>query len=169
MSSTMSLNANLLLAAFSGVVGIIALIVVMYILRLLGSKVNFIEIFGTLFKDPSEKAGVFAIGLGLCLVYGAFWGFYYIVLMLGLSQPPSIEFGLLFGFAQGLFTGVMLGTLPEYHPHFGEGKTFPAPGMFGARWGMSTIFFVVFLNLVFAYVTMFTYLYLFGNQLLPIV
>ncbi len=168
MSSTMSMNANLWLAAFSGIVGIVALIVVMYILRLVGSKVNFIEILGSIFKDPSEKASVFTIGLGLLLLYGAFWGFYYVTMMLGLSQPPSIEFGLVFGFAQGLFTGVMLGALSEYHPHFGEGKTFSDPGMFGANWGLSTIFFVVIMNLVFAYVTMFTYLHLFGNQLIPV-
>jgi len=162
------MNANLWLAAFSGIVGIIALIVVMYILRLVGSKVDFIEILGSIFKDPSEKAGVFTIGLGLLILYGAFWGFYYVTMMLGLSQPPSIPFGLIFGFAQGLFTGVMLGTLSTYHPHFGEGKTFSDPGMFGANWGLSTIFFVVLLNLVFAFVTMFTYLHLYGTQLVPI-
>lgn len=164
----MSFNANLWLAALSGIIGIIALLIVMYILRLFGSKVDFIQILGSIFKDPSEKASVFAIGLGLCLLYGAFWGFYYIAMMLGLSQQPNIPFGLLFGFAQGLFTGVMLGTLREYHPHYGDGKTFADPGMFGTNWGLSTIFFVVIMNLVFGFVTIFAYLHLYGNQLLPI-
>ena len=168
MSFTMSFNANLWLAALSGIIGVIALIVVMYIFRLFGSKVDFIQILGSIFKDPSEKASVFTIGLGLMILYGAFWGFYYVTMMLGLSQQPSIPFGLIFGFAQGLFTGVMLGTLREYHPHYGDGKTFSDPGMFGTKWGLSTIFFVVILNLVFAVVTMYAYLHLYGNQLRPI-
>lgn len=75
---------------------------------------------------------------------------------------PNWPAGILWGFAHGIFTGVMMSTLSEDHPNIGEGKSISDPGILGRRWSNLMPYWILGLHIIFGVVTLLTYQLLFN-------
>jgi len=161
------LIANLFLAAVSGLVGAIVLTVLVYIFSGVGIKMDIPYLLGTRFSKSDSKSQAYIVGIILFLLIGAFWGFFYVTLMMGLSELPSWEFGLLYGFGHGFFMGVIISTFADSHPKVGEGKLIPDPGMFGANWGALVPAAIIIAHMIFGVITIFTYNHIYHPVHMP--
>lgn len=163
----MTLDANLWIAVLSGLIGAIAMIVFFYALSIVGIRFDIPYFIGSNFVPPEQKGKAYLYGFLIFLGIGMLWGFLYVTLMNGLSQPPSMPFSLVFGFGNGIFAGVLLSTFADSHPYVGEGKTFKDPGMFGARWNFFMPYLIVVGHLIYAVVMMYAYLHIYQPVYVP--
>lgn len=157
------MEANLLLGALSGLVGAAVLTLLIYLLGGMGVKIDIPWLLGSRFIDPSNKAGVYGLGITLHLVAGAGWGVLYVFLLTAMVVRPDWPAGILWGFAHGIFVGVLMSTLSENHPHIGSGKAVGNPGILGRRWGKKVPYFLLFLHIIFGVVTLGFYDWLFTS------
>lgn len=150
-------EANLLLAALSGFVGAIILTTLIYLLKNANYNVDIPYLLGTMFADIKDKQTVYIIGVILHLLIGAFWGVLYVILLTASHIPPNWPAGILWGFAHGIFVGVIMGNLTQNHPYVGEGKPIPDPGILGSGWGDLVPYWILGLHVIFGVVTLTTY------------
>ncbi|MDZ7771325.1 MAG: hypothetical protein U5K31_01040 [Balneolaceae bacterium] len=157
----MAMEANLFIGALSGLAGAFILTLLIYLLGGMGVKIDIPYLLGSRFVDPSNRGGVYGLGVVLHLVAGAGWGVLYVFLLTAMGVHPDWPAGLLWGFAHGIFVGVIMGTLSQNHPHIGEGRALSDPGMMGRRWGAGVPYALLLLHMTYGAVTLITYDYLF--------
>ena len=151
------MKANLLLAAFSGFIGAIILTLLMYMIKASGQKLDIPYLLGSRFVDITKTAKVYLVGNIIHLLIGAAWGMLYVALLKGLRIIINWPAGILWGLAHGIFMGVMMGILEKKHPHIGEDKSIPNPGILGRKWGTAIPYYILGLHIIFGASTLYVY------------
>ena len=154
-------EGNLLLAAVAGIAGTIIITILLFILRAAGQNLDIPYLLGTRFIDPENKRKVYVTGYLLHFIAGAAWGTMYVLTLTAMGVNPDWPAGILWGFAHGIFIGVMMSTVSEQHPHIGEGKAIASPGILGRRWSPLMPYWVLGIHIIFGVVTLLTYQVLF--------
>lgn len=164
---TPHMGANLIYAAFSGLLGAVVMVILLYILKMVGLKVDLPSFIGkALSKEGDQSGGTFK-GVLVLLVIGILWGLFDITLMMGTTMLPSWGTGLLYGFANGIFMGMIAGTLVDSKLNVGKGKAVEDPGMFFHKWGLLSSVSIVVLYIIYGFTTLVIYTSLYGPQLIP--
>ncbi|HKJ44829.1 MAG TPA: hypothetical protein VJ991_03285 [Balneolales bacterium] len=161
------LGANIGFAAVAGLAGALVMLVLIYLLKMVGFKVDLPYIMGTIFVKPEKKSSVYGLGLVIYFIIGAMYGMFFIIQMMGITQPPQWWLGIVYGFASAFLSGVLLGTLADDHPNMGEGKEISNPGMFATNWGLGNTATFFIIHIIFGLVTLMTYIHLYGPTYIP--
>ncbi|NGP89736.1 hypothetical protein [Fodinibius halophilus] len=151
------MEANLLMAAFSGFIGAVILTLLIYLLKLFGYDLDIPYLIGSRFVGIQNKSRTYTVGVIAHLLIGAGWGVLYVFLITAMVVTPNWPIGILWGFGHGIFVGSMMGILAENHPHIGEDKTISDPGILGRRWGALMPYFILGLHVIFGIVTLAIY------------
>lgn len=151
------MEVNLLVAAYSGLIGALILTVLIYILKWSGQKLDIPFLIGSRFIDVENRGKVYLVGNILHLLIGVGWGVLYVVLLTGLRIEPNWAAGILWGFAHGIFLGVMMGIISENHPQIGEGKPIEDPGILGRNWGPKIPYWILILHIIYGVSTLSIY------------
>ncbi len=151
------MEVNLLIGALAGLIGAGVLTVLIYLLGAAGIRIDIPYLLGTRFIHPDSRSGVYLLGIFLHLLAGAGWGVLYVFLLTAMGVHPDWPAGILWGFAHGIFVGVIMGTLSRNHPHIGEGRAISDPGMLGRRWGPGVPYALLVLHIIFGVVTLIAY------------
>lgn len=151
---------NLLLAAISGLGGAAVMTVFIYIFKASGQDLDIPLLLGSRFLSLENRMNVYVVGLLLHLLSGTFWGAMYVYFLAAMRITPNWPAGILFGFAQGIFIGAVIGFLAESHPNIGEGKEMSDPGMFGARWGTGIPYVLLITHVIYGVTTLSIYHFL---------
>lgn len=159
--------ANLWFAALSGLIGAGVMTVIIYLFKRIGIRLDIPYLLGTRFVAIDKKRKVYITGLLLHLVLGVLWGIVYVYLMNALAVRPDWPSGILFGFAHGIFSGAIIGSLSQNHPYIGTGKPIDDPGMFGSRWGTLVPYALLLLHIIFGVVVMLSYDRFFHMENIP--
>lgn len=128
------MESNLLIAAFSGLMGALVLTLLIYLLKAFGHNLDIPYLIGSRFVNIEKTNRVYSTGIALHLLIGAGWGVLYVVLLTAMVVTPNWPAGILWGFAHGIFVGSMMGILADTHPYIGEGKPISDPGILGQNW-----------------------------------
>lgn len=163
---TPHMGANLLYAALSGLIGAVVMVILLYILKLIGLNVDLPGFIGKALSKDGEESNSFK-GIFVLLVVGIIWGLFDVTLMMGTTMLPSWGTGLLYGLANGVFMGMIAGTLVDSNLNVGKGKAVEDPGMFFYRWGLASSVTIVVLYIVYGFTTLVVYTGLYGPQLIP--
>ena len=155
-------EGNLLLGAVAGLIGTVAITILLFILRAVGQNLDLPYLLGTRFADPQNETKVYVIGYLLHFIAGAAWGAMYVLTLTAMGVNPNWPAGILWGFAHGIFIGVMMSTISEQHPHIGEGKAIAEPGILGRRWSPFMPYLVLGIHVIFGVVTLLTYQLMFN-------
>ena len=151
------MEANLLVAAFSGLLGAVALTLLIYLLKALGHDLDIPYLIGSRFISIENRGLVYTVGIILHLLFGAGWGVLYVVLLTAMVVTPNWPAGILWGFAHGIFVGSMMGILADTHPYIGEGKPIAVPGILGQNWGDLMPYWILGLHIIFGVSTLAIY------------
>lgn len=151
------MEANLLYAALSGFISAIIMTGLLYVVPIQGKKLDLPYLLGTRFIDASQKSKVYLLGISLHLTAGALWGVIYVFLLTAMAVTANWPAGILWGFAHGIFVGVLMSTLAENHPQIGEGKTIENPGILGRRWASYMPHWVLTIHVVYGTIAMAIY------------
>lgn len=151
------MEANLLLAALSGLIGAIIITLLMYAVKINGKKLDLPYLLGSRFVDIENRPKVYTVGLTLHLLAGAGWGILYVFLLTAMVLTPNWPAGILWGFAHGIFVGSMMGILADTHPFIGEDKPIEDPGILGSRWGTGMPYWILGLHVIFGVCTLSIY------------
>lgn len=158
------MEANLLIAAVSGLLGAAIMTILMYLLKGAGFKLDIPYLLGTAFFDPGRRTGIYISGIVLHLLIGAGWGLFYVFTLTAMVLTPNWPAGILYGFAHGIFIGTIMGNLGAIHPRIGEDKPISDPGILGRRWGASTPYQVLGLHVIYGVCTLgIYYRWMFGG------
>jgi hypothetical protein len=144
-------------AAAAGAIGAVVMAMLIPLVKLGGYRLDFPFILGSRVVGISNNTTTYSVGLLLHLLMGAAWGILYAILLAGMNFTPNWPAGLLWGFAHGVFTGVLLSTTTRNNPHIGDGKTLPDPGMMGRRWSPAMPYWILVLHMIFGGITLFLY------------
>lgn len=148
------MEANLLIAAGAGFLGALVMTMAIYGFKSAGVSLDIPYLLGSRIMPSADSSTILITGNILHLVLGALWGVVYVFILTAMQVTPNWPAGILFGFAHGIFIGVMISTLSENHPHIGEGKAFSDPGMFGSEWGEQIPYVLLGLHILFGIVTL---------------
>lgn len=151
------MEANLLLAAATGIAGALAMTVAVYLFKAVGINLDIPYLLGSRFFPLNRSSAIFISGNLLHLMLGALWGVVYVFLLTAMQVTPNWPSGILFGFAHGIFIGVMIGTLSESHPYIGPEKPISDPGMFAQQWGTAVPYLLFGLHILYGVVSMALY------------
>ncbi|MBI2846980.1 MAG: hypothetical protein HYX82_03765 [Chloroflexi bacterium] len=127
-------------AVLSGLIGTIAMTMVMYMGSMMGMKMDMPMTLGTMFFPRGSVAWV--VGLMMHLMMGVVFFIIYAVLFAALGiESGIIGWSALFGAIHALMAGAAFGMMPSVHPRMAtEPKSSPdtvsAPGYFGVKMGM---------------------------------
>lgn len=149
--------ANLLEAALSGLAGAAVMAVFIYLFKAGGLSLDIPYLLGTRFISIENKSTVYFTGMALHLLSGAVWGIIYVYFLIAMAVTPNWPAGILYGFAHGIFIGVMIGILAQDHPYIGEGKPMDDPGMFGSRWGPGIPYVLLATHIIYGVSTLYIY------------
>lgn len=141
--------ATLLQAALSGVAGAAVMTVFIYLFKAAGQDLDLPYLLGSRFISVDNRSAVYSTGLLIHLFSGAVWGALYVFFLTAMNVTPNWPAGILFGFAHGIFVGVMIGILSENHPQIGEDREMSDPGMFGSRWGTGIPYILLIVHVIF--------------------
>lgn len=155
------MDANLLLAALSGLAAAAVMTVFIYLFKAAGQDLDLPYLLGSRFIPTENRSAVYTTGLLIHLFSGAVWGTLYVFFLTAMNVTPNWPAGILFGFAHGIFVGVMIGILSENHPQIGEGKEMSDPGMFGSSWGTGIPYVLLIVHVIFGVTALAIYHYLF--------
>ena len=155
-------EGNLLLGALAGVLGTVVITLLLLPLRTAGHTLDIPYLLGSRFIDPANKTKLYLAGYVLHLIAGAAWGAMYILTLTAMGITPNWPAGILWGFAHGIFIGVMMSTVAEQHPQIGEGKPISDPGILGSNWSSLMPYIVLGAHVVFGVITLLTYQLLFN-------
>ncbi|HKJ32372.1 MAG TPA: DUF6789 family protein [Balneolales bacterium] len=154
-------------AALAGVAGAVVMLVLIYVSKIFGFKADLPYIMGTFFVSPDNKAGAYSLGFIIYFIIGALWSMFFVVQMMGLTQPPQWWLGIIYGFASGFLSSVLLGTMVDDHPNMGKDKAISDPGMFVSKWGLGNTTTYFALHVIFGLVTMLAYIHFHGVTHVP--
>lgn len=156
-------EGNLLLGALAGLAGTGIITILMYSIRVGGHRLDLPYLLGSRFTDIENRTRVYTLGFILHFAAGAAWGAMYVLTLTAMGVPPYWLPGILWGFAHGIFIGVVMSTMGEHHPHMGEGKPIESPGILGRRWSPLMPYLILGLHIVFGVVTLTVYQWIFSN------
>jgi len=132
-------------AFLAGVVGALAMSVMMALARAMGMPANLEMLLGTMLGlEPGPTAWM--LGLMMHLVAGGVFALFYAWGFENL-QTAGAGIGSLFGLGHALVAGVFMGMMPMIHPMVPE--VLPAPGPFMANLGMMGIVAEIVLHLLY--------------------
>lgn len=155
-------EGNLLLGAVAGLVGTAIMTILMYAAKLTGLKLDLPYLLGSRFAGLDNKSKTYTIGFLLHFLLGAAWGAFYVLTITAMAFTPNWATGILWGFAHGIFIGVVMSTMSKTHPHIGEGKEIDSPGILGRRWSPAMPYLVLGLHIIFGVTTLVTYQMIFN-------
>ena len=153
--------ANLVEAALAGVAGAAIMSLFIYLFKAWGLSLDIPYLLGTRVYPAGKRSSVYLAGMTIHLLLGAVWGLIYVFLLTAMAVTPNWPAGILFGFAHGIFIGVMIGILSQDHPQIGEGKPMQDPGMFGNRWGAGIPYVLLGTHIIYGVSTLYIYWHLF--------
>ncbi len=159
----LAFGANILWGGIAGMIGALIITIITYLLKAGGSQLDIPYLVGSYFVDIANKAKVYAAGIILHIIIGGIWGMLYILTIAGLGIQPEWAVGFLWGFAQGIIVGVMMGTITQSHPYMGDGKAIPDPGILGSNWSNAMPYLILGIHVIFGVVTLYTYQLLYGS------
>lgn len=148
------MEANLLIAALSGLIGAIVLTLLIYLLKLFGQDLDIPYLIGSRFVDIENESAVYTTGILLHLLIGAGWGVLYVILLTAMVVVPNWPAGILWGFGHGIFVGAMMGIIADTHPYIGDDKPINSPGILGSEWGTLMPYWILGLHIVFGVCTL---------------
>jgi len=115
---------NLLSAVISGILGTLAISMVMAAAPMMGMpKMDIVDMLSTMFGKPNRVLGWMMhlmMGVVFALIYAFLWS-------IGIGSPGWIS-GLIFGAAHWLVVGLMMAVIPIVHAGIKNGDV-EAPGM----------------------------------------
>lgn len=155
-------EGNLLLGAIAGLIGTAFMTLLMYILKAAGQKLDFPYLLGSRFVAIENKSKIYSIGLLLHFLAGAAWGAMYVLTLTAIGFEANWPAGILWGFAHGIFIGVVMSTIAEDHPNIGKGKAIEDPGILGSNWGVLMPYWILGLHVIFGIVTLISYQLMFN-------
>lgn len=135
-------------AIFAGIIGTVAMTVLMYMGKAIGMPMDMPLLLGLMVRDDGS-AGTYVVGGIVHLMMGAAFGIVYAALFDLLKVDPTWGWGALFGAVHGVIAGFALGMMPAFHPRMGTGKALAAPGLFGVRYGAMMPAGIVLLHILF--------------------
>lgn len=148
------MEVNLWYAALSGFLGALIITILMYAVKIRGKKLDVPYLLGTRFADIQNTSSVYILGVALHLLTGVGWGMLYVFLLTAMVVTPNWPAGILWGFAHGIFVGVIMGLLAETHPHVGEGQKIDDPGMMGRQWSPLMPYWILALHVIYGVSTL---------------
>ena len=151
------MEANLLVAALSGLIGAIILTTLIYLLKLFDQDLDIPYLIGTRFVGIENKTQVYVVGISLHLLAGAGWGILYVILLTAMVVTPNWPAGTLWGFAHGIFVGSMMGIIADTHPYIGKDKPIKSPGILGREWGSLMPYWILTLHIIYGACTLLIY------------
>lgn len=151
------MEANLFVAALSGLAGAVVLTLLIYLLKLLGQDLDIPYLIGSRFVDIGNRFAVYTTGITMHLLIGAGWGVLYVVLLTAMVVIPNWPAGILWGFAHGIFVGSMMGIIADTHPHIGDNKSIKNPGIMGQEWGTLMPYWILGLHIIYGVCTLSIY------------
>lgn len=151
------MDGNLLLGALSGIIGTAIITILLYLVKIGGHKLDIPYLLGSRFANINNRTSVYATGFALHFVAGAAWGTMYILTLTAMRVAPNWPAGILWGFAHGIFVGVVMSTMADAHPHIGEGKPIEDPGMLGHRWSELMPYWILGVHVIFGVSTLLIY------------
>ncbi|MGM0586906.1 MAG: hypothetical protein ACQETE_00685 [Bacteroidota bacterium] len=144
-------------AAAAGLVSAVVMMILIALVQVGGYRLDFPYLLGSRIVGVDNKVTTYTVGAVLHLLVGVFWGMLYVILMAGMNLTPNWPAGLLWGFAHGIFVGVLMSTATRKHPHVGEGQEIGDPGMLGRRWSPAMPYWVLVLHMIYGGVTLYLY------------
>ncbi|WP_138431654.1 hypothetical protein [Fodinibius saliphilus] len=151
------MDANLLIAALSGLIGAFVLTLLIYLLKFFGYDLDIPYLIGSRFVGIQNRRKTYTVGIIAHLLIGAGWGILYVFLLTAMVVTPNWPAGILWGFGHGIFVGSIMGMLAESHPYIGDDKPISDPGILGRRWGVLMPYFILGLHVIFGIVTLAIY------------
>lgn len=151
------MEANLLIAAVSGLIGAVVLTLLIYTLKAFGQDLDIPYLIGSRFIDIKKRTQVYTVGITLHLLIGAGWGVLYVFLLTAMGVEPNWPAGILWGFAHGIFVGAMMGILADTHPYIGDDKPIKNPGILGHQWSELMPYWILGLHVIFGICTLTVY------------
>jgi len=149
-------NFDAPVAALAGIVGALAMLMVIYGGRAMGmTSMDLLRTLGTMAMPNGEKNVVYGIGLMMHLMMGAVLGVVHAGLLHAVgptSEGGAVGWGILFGLGHGAMVAVMMPVmLTKVHPlvHSGE---LPDPGFAMTGMGKMTPAGITMSHIVFAVV-----------------
>lgn len=155
-------EGNLLYGAIGGLAGTVVITILMFSIRAGGRKLDLPYLLGTRFTDIQNRSRVYTIGFVMHFAAGAAWGAMYVLTLTAMGVNPDWPAGILWGFAHGIFIGVVMSTMGEQHPYIGDGKPIEEPGILGSNWSPAMPYLVLGLHIIYGVVTLLTYQLLFN-------
>lgn len=149
--------ANLLGAGLSGLLGAVVMAVFIYLFKAIGFSLDIPYLLGTRFVSIENRSNVYFTGITLHLLLGGIWGIIYVYFLIAMAVTPNWPAGILYGFAHGIFIGVMISILSANHPYIGENKPIKEPGMFGSEWGTAIPYILLVIHVIFGVTTLLAY------------
>lgn len=143
------MEASLLIALLSGLIGAAILTILIYLLPFFGYQLDIPYLIGSRFVDLKQKTRLYFVGITLHLIIGGAWGVLYVFLISAMAATPNWATGLLWGFGHGIFVGSMMGILADSHPKMGKGNPIDHPGILGRRWGAAMPYFILGLHIIY--------------------
>jgi hypothetical protein len=118
-------------AVVAGVTGGVAMTVLGWIVRQLGTDMNAEMMLGTMLAKP--EGGAWIIGFAMHLMFAILFALVYAWGFERLTHRAGLVVGLGFAVVHIIFAGVMMALIPAVHPMIPE--MMPAPGAFMAGMG----------------------------------
>ncbi len=154
-------EANLLLAFVAGMIGTVAITLILFAVKKTGHNLDLPYLLGSYFVDISDKTKTYVVGNILNILIGGVWGLIYILTLVAMGVRPVWTAGILWGFAHGIVVGVMMSTITQSHPHMGKGKEISDPGILGSNWSDTMPYIILGIHIIFGVITLYVYQLLF--------
>ena len=133
-------------ALSAGVLGALAMTLVMAGARALGLSVNLEMTLGAMLTG-TISAGTWLVGFLVHVAGGGFLGLAYGAIFEHVTHRAGPSVGLALGVVHAMAAGVALGAMSPLHPMIPE--SLPAPGMFLAEHGILAVFVFIGVQLLF--------------------
>ncbi len=121
--------------------------------RLMGLATDMVRVLGLFFVPETRPKQVYALGLVVHFLFGAFFGIIYAILLTVTGAAffvgAAAAYGAVFGAAHGAALGLALGALPAVHPRMGSGQVLAPPGFFGRNIGLGMPVGLILLHIVY--------------------
>lgn len=143
------MDGNILYGVIAGVLGTAVITLLLYAVKIGGHRLDIPFLLGSRVTDINKRPKVYATGFILHFLAGAAWGAMYILTLTAMGVPPNWPAGILWGFAHGIFVGVVMSTMADTHPYIGKGKPIADPGMLGHRWSELMPYWILGVHIIF--------------------
>ena len=138
---------------FAGILGAGLMIIAIVAGKIMGLATDMIRVQGLMFVQETRPKGVYAVGMISHLLFGAFFGLVYAILLTVTGAVyfvgAAAAYGAMFGVLHGVSVGLVLGAVPAVHPRMGSGQVLQAPGFFGRNIGLGMPVALILLHIIY--------------------